>query len=515
MSIEMPPADQAADDKVWIPPMAPSAALALPGYWLSRYEVTNGQFKRFTDAGGYRKREYWKEPIVKDGRTLSWEEAAAEFRDRTGRPGPSTWELSDFPAGAENLPVSGVSWYEAAAYAAFAGESLPTIHEWNRAAGISVNANILSLSNFNAKGPVPAGSLRGMSPFGSYDMAGNVKEWTATAIRGDRYTLGGGWDEPAYAFSQADARPPLWRGETIGFRTIKRVDPPPARNFDPVVRVTPTLPPPASDVEYRIFESLHRYEPSPLDARTDRVVETSPYWRRETASFVAAYGQDRVLAHVFLPRNALPPYQAVIVIGGVTILDVLKRVEDFDYPFEFIVRSGRAVVIPALSGTLERGPSPVSLPPSQERDRALRWSSDVGRTLEYLDMRGDIDRQRLGIYAVSLGASHAVRLAAVYPRFRAVVLSSGGLRLSEPREVNAWNFAPRVQVPVLMVNGRYDFAFPLDTNQIPLFRALGTKEADKRHTLYDGGHRNLVTRPDLLGEVLDWFDRYLGPTQSR
>ena len=56
MSIEMPTADQAADNKVWIPPMAPSAALALPGYWLSRYEVTNGQFKRFTDAGGYRRR---------------------------------------------------------------------------------------------------------------------------------------------------------------------------------------------------------------------------------------------------------------------------------------------------------------------------------------------------------------------------------------------------------------------------------------------------------------------------
>ena len=66
-----------------------------------------------------------------------------------------------------------------------------------------------------------------------------------------------------------------------------------------------------------------------------------------------------------------------------------------------------------------------------------------------------------------------------------------------------------------MMNGRYDFAFPPDTNQIPLFRALGTKAADKRHTLYDGGDRNLVTRPDLLGEVLDWFDRYLGPTESR
>jgi eukaryotic-like serine/threonine-protein kinase len=515
-SITLPPAQQVPAGMVWIPPMsAPSSAgFALPGYWLSRYEVTNDQFKRFVDAGGYQKRQYWKEPIIKDGRTLSWQEAAAEFRDRTGRPGPSTWELSAFPAGAEKLPVAGVSWYEAAAYAEFAGESLPTLHEWNRAAGISVNANIVSLSNFGAQGPVAVGLRRGMSPFGSFDMAGNVKEWTATAVLNERYVLGGGWDEPPYAFSSRDARPPLSRDSTIGFRTIKRVDPPPADNFAQVPRVIQTLPEPASDVEYRVFESLHRYESSPLDARTERV-DSAQYWRRETVSFRAAYGNERVAAHLFLPGNASPPYQVVIVLGGVTITNVLRRVEDFDYPFEFIVRSGRAVVIPVLSGTLERGPSPPNLPPSQERERSLRWSSDIGRTLEYLDARADIDKQRIGLYAVSRGAAHAVRLLAVYPRFGAAVLSSGGLQMAQPAEVNAWNFVPRVQAPVLMVNGRYDFIFPLDTNQNPLFRALGTKEPDKRHVLYDGGHRNLVTRPDLIGEVLDWFDRYLGPTQSR
>jgi hypothetical protein len=48
-----------------------------------------------------------------------------------------------------------------------------------------------------------------------------------------------------------------------------------------------------------------------------------------------------------------------------------------------------------------------------------------------------------------------------------------------------------------------------------LFQALGTKEPDKKHILYDGGHRNLVTRPDLIGEILNWFDRYLGPVQAR
>lgn len=198
--------------------------------------------------------------------------------------------------------------------------------------------------------------------------------------------------------------------------------------------------------------------------------------------------------------------------GGSTIMDALKRIEEFDYPYEFILRSGRAVVIPAFSGTLERGPTPFVLPPSQQRDRALKFSVDLGRTLDYLEARADIDVTRLALYGVSAGASNSIRMAAVEPRIKTLVLSSGGVMGNDPPEVNSWNFAPRVHVPVLMLNGRDDFLFPLETNQKPLFRALGSKGSDKKHVLYDGGHR-LVTRPDLIGAMLDWFDKYLGAVE--
>jgi len=59
---------------------------------VDKFEVTNRQFKEFADAGGYQKRDYWKEPFVKDGKSLTWEQAMAEFHNTTGRPGPSTWE---------------------------------------------------------------------------------------------------------------------------------------------------------------------------------------------------------------------------------------------------------------------------------------------------------------------------------------------------------------------------------------------------------------------------------------
>ena len=96
-------------------------ALELPAFWLDRHEVSNREFAAFVEAGGYRRRELWKEPFTRGGKTLSFEDAMALFRDRTGRPGPSTWELGSFPEGRADYPVAGVSWYEAAAYAEFAG----------------------------------------------------------------------------------------------------------------------------------------------------------------------------------------------------------------------------------------------------------------------------------------------------------------------------------------------------------------------------------------------------------
>ena len=75
---------------------------------------------------------------------------------------------------------------------------------------------------------------------------------------------------------------------------------------------------PVDDKTYRIFAAYHQYQPSELESRVDRTDNSSPYWTSETVSFRAAYANDRVIAHLFLPKNAVPPYQVVIVFGGRT-----------------------------------------------------------------------------------------------------------------------------------------------------------------------------------------------------
>jgi eukaryotic-like serine/threonine-protein kinase len=210
---------------LYIPGYEGMPELDLKDYWIDEYEVTNRQFKAFVDQGGYQKSDYWKF-FELQRKNLSRDEAMALFRDGTGRPGPKDWVQGEYPKGQDDFPVTGISWYEAAAYAEFAGKSLPTIYHWNRAAGPVSAAFIVPASNFGSSGVLPVGSKQDMSPWGSYDMAGNVKEWISTeAEAGKRYVLGGAWDEPTYMFIDPDAQSPLLRASNIGFRCVKYIDP--------------------------------------------------------------------------------------------------------------------------------------------------------------------------------------------------------------------------------------------------------------------------------------------------
>jgi len=365
--------------------------------------------------------------------------------------------------------------------------------------------------------PMAAGAYRGMAPFGTYDMAGNLSEWAANASGDQRYLLGGAWNDEPYLFVAPGTSDPIARATKSGFRCVRRVTSPPQESLQglvtPLRAASSERHQPVDDRTFQIFSDLQAYDKTNLAAKEEQI-DDSPYWRRETVTFPAAYGGERMMVHVFLPKNSEPPYQVVAVFGGINVLDT-KRVEDFEFPYEFLLRSGRAVVFPVFSGTLERGPSPYFPPINQERERALRWPKDMGQTIDYLETRPDIDAHRLGFYGLSYGAAHGVRLIALDHRFRAAVFTSGGLMPNQPQETDSWNYAPRVRIPVLMLNGRDDLLFPVETAQKPLFNAFGTPAPDKRYVQYEGGHANLVSRPDLIGEILEWFDRCMGPVKLR
>ena len=134
----------------------------LSDFFLARFEVTNGEFQEFVDAGGYERRDLWQFDFVRNGESLDRETAMSLLVDRSGRSGPSTWEGGRYPEGQADHPVTGVSWYEAAAYARFAGLELPTVHHWTRALAQGNIPWLLPTSNLIGSETAPVGEFRGI-----------------------------------------------------------------------------------------------------------------------------------------------------------------------------------------------------------------------------------------------------------------------------------------------------------------------------------------------------------------
>ena len=112
---------------------------------------------------------------------------------------------------------------------------------------------------------------------------------------------------------------------------------------------------PVDDATFEVFRRFYSYEPAPLDARNESVQE-SEFWRRERVSFAAAYSGERVPVNILIPRNTSPPYQAVVWFPGSYALGLKHSDGDlpFSYYFDFLPRSGRALVYPVYKGTYER-----------------------------------------------------------------------------------------------------------------------------------------------------------------
>ncbi len=491
----------------------------LGAFLMDRHPVTNRDFKRFLDDGGYEREEFWREPFQAADRRLTRAEALALLVDAVGQPGPAAWMMGEYPAGEDDHPVAGISWYEAAAYAAWAGKSLPTIFHWSRAAFTFSSAQIAPPANFSGRGTVPVGSTRSLNRFGVHDLAGNVREWILNPIDrpGERFILGGGWNDPGYAFVDAYAQPSFDRSVANGFRCIRTLDPDP--RADRLERSIPVpfrdfrAERPVSDDVFAFFRGQFHYDRKPLDtvAIADREINTG---RWETVEIAAAYGGERMQLHLFLPSRGRPPYQTVVVFpGSLALHNRTFNLNEFRR-LDFLARSGRAVLLPVYKGTYERGGEltiGLSRPKrSLYKEHLVMWGKDLGRAIDFVASRTDLDADRLAYFGTSWGGALGAILPAIEPRIRANVLYVAGLCYQRALpEADQINYVTRVTQPTLMLNGELDFFFPAESSQRPMFDLLGTPPQDKKQLTFPRGHT--VPKPDLIRESVAWLDRYLGP----
>lgn len=498
------------------PDMPTGLDARLDDYFIDKYEVSNEQYKAFVTAGGY-------------GRLAR--PAAIRLTDRTGMPGPRGWAGQEYPSGHGRYPVTGVTWDEAAAYCTFVLKTLPTVFQWEKAArnGLTATSEGVMMpwgyvapgdptslrANYGSTGPTPVDAYPfGISPFGAYNLAGNVKEWTANPLADGHGVIGGSWADPLYVYSAYGPLAPSASAATVGFRCARVLHP--ASGDQGAFRIrreqrTPRYRP----VPAAAFPALlahYRYDPRPLGAQVIETVATKD-WVRQKIQYVALEG-DTALAYLYLPPLAARPLQTMVFVPSSNAFQSRSVSDDVERILGPNIRAGRAVLAVVFRGMAERGFGPGWEPPAPSsvrfRDLMVLHATEMRRAIDYLATRDDIDMQRLSYVGVSWGAGSRIVFSAVDTRFRAVVLIGGGIdervQPTLPEAAN-FNFAPYIRAPKLLLNGRDDEEHPWFTRALPLWNLL--REPKQLVLVPGAGHvPPIEVRVPAINQFLD---QTLGP----
>jgi eukaryotic-like serine/threonine-protein kinase len=507
-----------------------SLSATLDDFFIDRYEVSNANYAEFVDAGGYERHDYWTD--LADAAAGDAAALRARFVDRTGLPAPRGWSGQQYPPDAALLPVTDVTWYEAAAYCRFRQARLPTLFEWEKTARdgtIAVGAGILmpwgyvgpgdvtaDRANLNGAGAAPVGSYPfGISAYGAYDMAGNAKEWLRNRSDSGRGVTGGSWADPIYVFAEIGSMDPATSSPAVGFRCARVAAA--GRGSDQgdgTIRLavhTPVYRP----VDPGTFAQLlahYRYDRRALDAVVEERLQTGA-WVRERIRYNGP-GDARVIAYLFTPRGGAPPYQTMVYVPNSAAFygeDVARQAEDMLGP---LVRAGRALFVVVMEGMTEREyPADYEMPATNSvafRDQMVRRATELRHGLDYLDTRSDLSTGAYAYVGASWGAGSRLLFAAIDERFRAVILIGAGIdERVHPTlpEASNINFAAYMTAPTLLLNGRQDEEHPWLTRALPLWNLL---PEPKELQLLDGiGHTPPAEHRIPL--IRSFLDRHLGP----
>jgi hypothetical protein len=508
----------------------------LGDYWIDRCEVTNREFKEFVDADGYSNASFWVHAFIKDGRKLSREEAMRQLVDTTNQPGPRDWSRGTYPEGKAEHPVSNITWYEAAAYAAFRGKSLPNVFQWEMAARHVANKNFLGTTmpwgmhqeglvagraNLDSRGTVLVGQMEfGMSPYGCYDMAGNVAEWCLNETSQGFIASGGSWASLPQSWGLYGIYPAFYNADTIGFRCVLNS---PGSSADQAAmqidldeEVPKFDPAPAEEVIKR-FEYYKYDREKPLEETVVTTANTDE-WRGERIEYNGAEG-NRALAYLYVPKRFPGPHQVIHIIPPGAVSNRTYTVpQSIETQFAGFISSGRAVFVVVLEGYRERDgrniwQAPLSSGSIEYVDAYKQHIIDMRRGLDYLMSRDDVDPTRIAFYGTSFGGPFFVlpAIESREKRYRAVMLLSAGISKWDEQDhilARPIDFVPLIQGAKLLVNGVYDEATPLKTAAKPLYDLL---TGEKYMETYQGAH--WPGEKGVVEPASKFLDETFGPVQ--
>ncbi len=175
------------------------------------------------------------------------------------------------------------------------------------------------------------------------------------------------------------------------------------------------------------------------------------------------------------------------------------------------MKTGRTVFNPMYKCTFEHSIKSLSIGTKsfEYAEVLIKMVKDFKRSIDYLETRDEIDTDKIAFYGMSWGAQNGTIISAADDRIKTNIYVSGRLGRKVRPEVWPLNFLPRVKVPTIMLNGRYENQIRINA----MYDLIGTAKENKKLVLFESHH--IPPHNELVKEILAWLDQHLGKVERK
>ena len=492
---------------------------SLPAYGVSKTEVSNQQYRKFIEDGGYETPEFWDFPVNINGIEHSFDNSIRLFTDKFGKYGPKNWIYGEFNKGEENFPVRGISWFEARAYAKYKGLSLPNVFQWLDAAqlsGFTPKLPDISGSNYNSNKPKEV-NFKGNSKM-LPNIAGNVREWTINSHGTDRKAiLGGSYETDEYTFNSFNSLSPFNRSLQNGLRlvinfldgninndifVVKHIE----RNFNNDKNI--------SDEVFEVYKSQFDYPNVALKVDVNEIESSNKDYQIEKFEMPAPYKSDEKL-HGFIISSVKFQKMSKPIIEFPSAVAIFSNELNINISWinkrKYLLDEGYSIIIPVYYNTWDREKTIRDWWPNETeeyKNTIIKIGKDFKRVIDFLETKENLDIKSLSYYGYSWGSVTSNILLAIDDRVKSAALCVGGLMLQKSRkEIEAHLYLRRIKIPILHIVGKLDGIFEYEDSFLPWNKLIGTPKKDKLNIVLDNAGHGLP-KDVIIENHLEFLKKY-------